>query len=265
MYRQKLKSLFFLLLLIITTANGQSLLAPATDGLQISFSTGNAQYKDYLLNGLRNNGLNLSFGVHYSVNKNSLNHETGLNIDFASLWNRYGWGGFDNHYLQPTIYYRLLVNVNEKIQLGGNFNYSTMFYKNEFWDSHHNYWRTNFDLGFSACFNLPINEKWKMFIPINLPLVGVVSRPSADRHLILNEPDLKVSDIIKRMHSNFQFVAIGYKYFEIETGIFFGVKLPSNRQLTFGYKLLYEQTSLSLKSQLLTNQISVQYSFKKSQ
>jgi hypothetical protein len=67
------------------------------------------------------------------------------------------------------------------------------------------------------------------------------------------------------MHSDFQFVASGYKYFEIETGLFFGVKLPSSRNITFGYKILYEQTTLSLKSQLLTNQISVQYSFKKSQ
>ena len=104
-----------------------------------------------------------------------------------------------------------------------------------------------------------------MFIPINLPLVGFLSRPPADRHLILNEPDIKFSDVLKQIHSDFQLVTIGYKYVEIETGIFFGVKLPSSRQLTFGYKILYEQTTLSLKSQLLTNQISVQYSFKKSQ
>ena len=118
MYRQKLKFLFFLLLLTIKTVNGQSLLAPATDGLQISFSTGNAQYKDNLANGLRNNGLNLSMGVHYAVNQPLLNHEVGLNIDFAPLWNRY-WGGIDNHILQTNIHYRLLANVNDKIQMGG--------------------------------------------------------------------------------------------------------------------------------------------------
>jgi hypothetical protein len=104
-----------------------------------------------------------------------------------------------------------------------------------------------------------------MFIPINLPLAGFLSRPPAVRYLILNEPDIKVSDVLKQIHSDFQFVAIGYKYFEIETGVFFGVTLPSNRSITFGYKILYEQTTLSLKSQLLTNQISVQYSFKKLQ
>jgi len=250
-----------LLLLNLETVNAQSLLAPA-EGLQISFATGNAQYKDYLANGLRNNGFNLSFGVHYAVKKQSLNHEIGLNIDFAPLWNRY-WGGMDNHLLQTNIHYRLLANLNDKIQLGGMVNYSTLFHRNEYWDSHHQYWRTKFNLGFSACYQMPINQKWKMFIPIHLPLIGVMSRPPADRHLVLNEPDIKFSDILKQIHSDFQFVAIGYKYFEIETGIFFGVKLPSNRQITFGYKILYEQTTLSLKSQLLTNQISVQYSFKK--
>ncbi|MCL2435365.1 MAG: hypothetical protein FWD09_04405 [Lentimicrobiaceae bacterium] len=262
MHKHKIKFLLCILLLAIKTISGQSLLPPG-DGIQISFSTGNAQYKDKLLNGLRNNGLNLSFGVHYSINKHSLNHEVGLTIDLAPLWNRYGWGGVDNHYLQPNIYYRLLTNVKEKIQLGGIVNYATMFYRNEFLDSHHNYWRTKINLGFSVCYPIPIHEKWTLFIPLNLPVIGVISRPAEDRSLVLNEPDLKLYDILKRMHSNFQFVAIGYKYFEIETGIFFGVKLTSNRQLTFGYKILYEQTTTSLKSQLLTNQISVKYSFKK--
>ena len=256
--------LFFILLLTTKTVNGQLFLAPE-DGFQISFSTGNIQYKDYLLNGLRNNGINLSLGVDYSINNHSLNHAAGLVIDFAPLWNRYGWGGIDNHCLQPTIYYRLLTKVNGKFQLGGIVNYSTLFYKNEYFDSHHNYWRTNMNLGFSACFTMPINEKWTLFIPVNLPLVGFLSRPAADRSLILNEPDLKLYDILKRMHSHFQFVAIGYHYFEIETGIFFGVRLPSNRRIHFGYKILYEQTTLSLKSQRLTNQISLQYSLKKIQ
>jgi hypothetical protein len=262
MYRQKIKFLFILLLLTTKTVNGQSLLAPS-NGIQLSFATGNAQYKDYLQNGLRNNGFNLSLGVHYAVDKHSLNHQGGLNIDFAMLWTRY-WGGLDNAYLQPNIYYRLLTTVNEKIQLGGIINYSPLFYRNEFWDSHHQYWRTNINLGFSGCYQISISEKWKMFIPINLPLVGFVSRPPADRHLILNEPDIKIGDVLKQMHNDFQIVAIGYKYFQIETGVFFGVMLPSNRNITFGYKLLYEQTTVSSKSQLLANQISVQYSFKKS-
>ena len=262
-YRHKIKFLFCILLLTIETVNGQSLLAPAGEGFQVSFATGNVQYKDYLQNGLRNNGVNLSLGVHYAADKQSLNHQAGLNIDFAVLWSRY-WGGLDNTYLQPNIYYRLLTTVNEKIQLGGTVNYSPLFYRNEYWDSHHQYWRTNINAGFSACFQMPVNPKWKMFVPINLPLVGFVSRPPADRSLILNEPDLTLGDILKPMHSDFQFVAIGYKYFEIETGIFFGIKLPSNRNITCGYKILYEQTALSLKSQLFTNQISVQYYFKKS-
>jgi hypothetical protein len=261
----KIKFLFLILLLTIKTVDGQSLLAPG-DGLQISFSTGNAQYKDYVANGLRNNGFNLSLGVHYAISHHLLNHEVGLNIDFAPLWTRY-WGGVDNHLLQTNIYYRLLANVKDKIQLGGIINYSTLFYKNEYWNSHHNYWRTKINMGFSACYPLKINDKWMLFIPVNLPLVGFVSRPTAERTYVLNDPDARIdyAGLLKQMHSHFTFVAIGYKYFEIETGVFFGVKLPSTRQLKFGYKMLYEQTTIpdSRKSQLLTHQLSVQYSFKK--
>jgi hypothetical protein len=249
-------------LLTVSTVTGQSLLAPG-EGVRISFATGNIQYKDYLLNGLRNSGLNLSFGVDYAITKHSLNHEVGLSADLAALWNRYGWDSYCIQPIIPNFHYRLLADVKDIVQIGGNFNYSSMFYMNENWDSHHNYWRTCFSVEFSACYHYNINQKWTLFVPLNLPVVGFLSRPAEDRNLILNEPDIKYSDIIKRIHSHFQFVAIGYKYFEIETGIFFGVQLKSTTKLTFGYKLLYEQTTLSLKSQLFTNQLSIQYSFKK--
>jgi hypothetical protein len=185
----------------------------------------------------------------------------GLNIDFALLWNRYGWGGIDNAYLQPNIHYRLLTSVNEKIQLGGVLNYSPMLYRNEYWDSHHNYWRTKINLGLSSCFQMPINSDWNIFVPVNLPLFGFISRPESERYLVLNESDLEFWDVIKRMHSDFQFVAIGYKFFEIEPGIFFEYMLPSGRTTTYGYKLFFEQTTVSLQSQLLTHQITAQYSF----
>ena len=264
MNKYKLKFLFYVFLLTIITLNGQSLLAPG-EGVRISFATGSIQYKDYLLNGLRNSGINFSIGVDYAITKHSLNHEVGISVELAPLWNRYGWDSYCIQPIIPNVHYRLLADVKGIIQLGGNFNYFSMFYMNENWDSMHNYWRTYFNVGFSACYHYNINSKWTLLVPLNLPVMGFLSRPDADRNLIINEPDIKMSDIIKRIHTHFQFIAIGYKYFEIETGVFFRVKLKSNRQLTFGYKLLYEQTTLSLKSQLLTNQLSIQYSFKKQQ
>jgi hypothetical protein len=255
----KIKLLLFIFLLSLKTVTAQSLLVPV-DGLQISFATGSWQYKDYLLNGLRNNGFNLSFGVDYGFHQRSLNHEIGFHFDAAALWNRYKW---DTYCFQPAFHYRLLANVKDVIQLGGNVNYACLNYRDENLDSHHNYWRTCISLGFSACYHYNINEKWTLFVPLNLPLVGLLSRPPADRHLILNEPDIKLSDVLKRMHSDFQYVIIGDRYFEIETGISFGVTFQQGNKLIFGYKLLYEQTSISLKSQLFTNEISLQYAFKK--
>jgi hypothetical protein len=171
----------------------------------------------------------------------------------------------DNHILQTNINYRLLANVKDKIQLGGIVNYSTLYYRNEYWDSHHNYWRTKINLGLSICYPLKINEKWLLFIPVNLPILGCISRPATERNLVLNEPnaDINYGDMLKQMHSNFKFVAIGYKYFEIETGIFFRVKLKSSslHRLTFGYGLFYEQTTVSLKSQLLVNQMKCSLHF----
>jgi len=102
-------------------------------------------------------------------------------------------------------------------------------------------------------------------IPLNIPLVGFMSRPNADRSLILNEPDLKLSDILNRINNNFKFVTIGSNYFDIETGLFFRTHLHNNKPVTIGYRVRYEQTATSLKTQLFTNQLCIQYPLSKHQ
>jgi len=258
------KSLFLCLILFLTIkiTVGQSLFAP-DKGLQLTFSAGHAQYKEQLFNGLRNDGVDLSLGLNYGIQKNALNHEFGWNIDAAALWNRYGWS---NEYFQlSNLHYRLLANAGKGLQLGGNVSYSSSFYRNENFDSQHNYWVTTLNLGFSACCSMPVNSKWTMMIPLNIPLVGYLSRPDADRRLILNEPDLKLSDILTRVNSNFKFVTIGSNYFDIETGLFFRTMLHNNKPVTIGYRVRYEQTATSLKTQLFTNQLCIQYPLSKHQ
>jgi hypothetical protein len=258
------KPLFFLIILlsIIKISVGQSLFTPGK-GLQLTFSAGHAQYKEQLFNGLRNDGVDLSLGLNYGIQKNALNHELGWNIDIAGLKNRYGWS---NGYAQlSNLHYRLLADAGKGLQLGGNVSYSSSFYMNENFDSQHNYWVTTLCLGLSACYSIPINSKWEMMIPVNLPLVGFLSRPNANRNLILNEPDLKLSDILNRINSNFQFVTIGGKYIDIETGLFFRAHLHNNKPVTIGYRVRYEQTATSLKTQLFTNQLCIQYPLSKHQ
>ncbi len=258
------KPLFLLIvfLSIIKISSGQSLFAPGK-GLELTFSAGHVQYKEQLFNGLRNDGVDLSLGLNYGFQKNALHHELGWNIDAAALWNRYGWS---SEYIQlSNLHYRLLADAGKGLQLGGNVSYSSSFYRNENFDSQHNYWVTTLNLSISACYNIPINSKWTMMIPVNIPLVGFLSRPATDRNLILNEPDLKIGDILKRINSNFKFVTIGNQYFDIETGLFLRSKLRNNKQITLGYRVRYEQTATSLKTQLVTNQLCIQYPLTKHQ
>src|SRR5574344_2391462 len=111
------KPLFLLIvfLSIIKISSGQSLLAPVK-GLEFPFSAGHAQYKEQLFNGLRNDGVDLSLGLNYGIQKNALNHEFGWNIDAAALWNRYGWS---SEYIQlSNLHYRLLADAGKGLQLG---------------------------------------------------------------------------------------------------------------------------------------------------
>jgi hypothetical protein len=258
------KSLFLFIILfsIINSSVGQSLFAP-DKGLQLSLSAGHAQYKEQLFNGLRNDGLELSLGLNYGIQQHSLNHEFGWNINAAALWNRYGWS---SEYIQlSNLHYRLLTEAGKGFQLGGNVSYSSSFYRNENFDSQHNYWVTTLNLGFSACYRIPINSKLTVMIPVNIPLLGFLSRPATNRNLILNEPDLRIGDILKRINSNFKLVTIGRNYFDIETGLFFNTRLRNSRQVTIGYRVRYEQTATSLKTQLFTNQLCIQYPLSKHQ
>jgi hypothetical protein len=254
--------LFLVLFLTVKITVGQSLFTPG-EGLQFTFSAGETQYKEYLFNGLRNDGVDLSLGLNYGIQKNALNHEFGWNIDAAALWNRYGW---ISEYIQlSNLHYRLLADAGKRFQLGGNVSYSSSFYRNENFDSQHNYWVTTLNMGISACYSLPINSTWTMMIPLNIPFAGFLSRPATNRNLILNEPDLKLSDILRRVNSNFKFVTIGKKYFDIETGLFFHTRLHNNKPVTIGYRVRYEQTATSLKTQLFTNQLCIQYPLSKRQ
>jgi hypothetical protein len=257
----KAKFLILFFLIVSKIVNSQSLIVPA-EGFQTSFTTGNIQIKEDLYNALKNSGLNVSLGLNYSFNSGSYNHEAGLNVDAAVLWNRYGW---DNYCFKPSLHYRILKSVGDRIQIGGNLGYSSLYYLNEYFDSHHTYWFTTLNCGISGCYTMPLNSKWSIVLPINLPLIGFVSRPNANRNLILNEPDLLFSDILKRINSNYQFVIMGRKYFEIETGVFLRTRLLSKRLLSVGYKLEYEQTATSLRSQLLTHQFTICYPITKSE
>lgn len=249
-------SLFFL---FKKNVHSQTLFIPDA-GVQVSLHVGNAQYKDLLFNGLRNNGITMFLDVGYAIKAKKLHHEVKVGAGVAKMWNRYGW---DSNALQYGVQYRLLTPVSEGFQLGGNVGYGSSFYKNENVDSHHSYWRTNFTLGLSACYQIPLNYQWTLFVPLNVPLIGGMSRPDADRALTLNEPNLQVSDVLKRAHSKFQFVALGYRFFNIELGFSFQVKLNANNRLAIGYQIQYEFTNLSRTSHWLAHLVGIQYSFKK--
>lgn len=246
----KIIALCIFLIFLIRPSFCQSLLIP-DKGFQASVSIGNTQFKEYLFNGLRNDGINYSFQVDYNIVSNKFTHNIGFNLSHALLWNRYNWF---NWFINPSLHYRFLIDVNSRFKLGGNLRYSNLFYSNENYDSQHLYWITPADISASAMYIIPLKKGAKLIFPVNIPLLGFLSRPAADRNLILNEPDLKVSDILKRLNSDFSFFNIGNKLFEIETGVYF----QTINNLTLGYRLHYQQTALSKKTQLLTNQFVVQ-------
>lgn len=253
----RISYLFLFILLLYKPLTGQPVYISG-NGFQTSFSLGHSQFKEYLFNGLRNSGVNLEIGVNYNLRKKSLDHTFGLNIEASALWNRYGWISW---YARPSLYYRLITPVSENLQIGGHLKYSSLFYENENLDSQHNYWITSLTTGFSIIFTQPLNTKWILQIPANLALFGFISRPAENRNLILNEPDLKFSDVLRRINSGYKFTMVSHKMIQFETGL---LLRTAGKRMSFGYLCSYEQTQTSAKTQLFINRLVMQVPLSKS-
>ncbi len=248
---RRISYIFLFILLPYKPLTGQPVYIDG-NGFQTSFSIGHSQFKEYLFNGLRNSGVDVELGLNYNLRKKSLHHTIGLNIEASALWNRYGWISW---YARPSLYYRLITPVNKNMQLGGNIKYSSLFYENENLDSQHNYWITSLTAGFSLIYSQPLNTKWILQIPTNFALFGFISRPAENRNLILNEPDLKFSDVLHRINSNYKFATLGRKMVQFETGLLLHAV---GKRMSFGYLCSYEQTQTSQKTQLFINRLAIQ-------
>ena len=236
---------------------------PPGNGLFLTLSGGHSQYKESLINNLRNDGLGTSLGLSYGFQKNSLYHDIALSFNLGILKNRYQ---MVNYYINvlPSFSYRLMKELKiNQLHAGCFVNYSSLQYVNENYDAQHNYWISHCDLGFTYLFKHQINPKLSLSIPISFPLIGVLSRPQANRQFVLNDPDLKIWDVIKRINNFNRFYIVGSDFFFIRTGMFLNFKLNNIRTFIIGYDFDFEQSRTSAKTQLVKNIISVKYQLTK--
>jgi hypothetical protein len=220
-----------------------------------TISTGHFQYKDNLMNGLRNQGLGILLALDHNRKKNSFVQNYRARLNYASLVNRYDMSSF---LAGVNLNYKLMKKT-QNFLYGMDLDYSTMLYENEYFDAHHNYWSSRISAGFISVLKRDLSEKASVTFKLSIPLFGWISRPETEREFVLNEPDLNKTDIIERMNSGYQFALEGEDFIYIDTGIGFFYKLNNGRRISIAYNLYYEQTKISSKTQLISNMISIGY------
>jgi hypothetical protein len=229
--------------------------ALAEKGTFMSLSVGHSQQTDYLINKLRNDGLALSLTGEHCFLTGNLYNNISLQFKANKLSNRYN---MDNYLTGFGLGYNVLKEAGS-FYYGAHLRYSIMNYTNEYFDSQHNYWVSHINAGLSFMFKKEINDKTYISASLLFPLAGFLSRPDQNRLFVLNEPDIKATDVIKRINSNykFHFAVDGFIYFDTSANFHF--TLANEKELVVGYNLYYEQTNVSAKSQLFNNTIVLKY------
>jgi hypothetical protein len=233
---------------------------PLNKGFSLGLTLAYSQYKERLINNLRNCGIEPTLSINYNF-PGDINHSLGLDIGFAYLENRYS---MSSYIIQYQIKYQITKYIESaRLYLGGAFRFSNMFYQADYYDAQHNYWVSHIDCGFSANKNFKINEDLSLSLPLYIPLIGLKSRPADNRQFVLNEPDMQLGEIIKRMNSNYKFAVVGDNLFSINLGVDLKIKLCEDRNLLLGYKLYYDQDKAesSPKYQYLSHGLSITYPF----
>jgi len=256
----KKKKIFVVLILFFVMQNsfGQCLI-PSNKGSFFTISTGYFQYKEPLLDNLRNGGFGISLGYNHRYSKEDLYHDIEIGMKYGFLNNRYDMNsnviGINSHYI--------LMKKSNNFFFGGYLGYSSLLYENAYFDSQHNYWVSHMDLGVSFSYLHELVENMDISKSLSMLLGGLVSRPAENRKFVLNEPDLKIFDIVERINSDYQSSLLFKNFFKFKAGINFHIILKNGKQLAVGYNILYDQTNISSKSQFLSNSISINYQLSK--
>jgi hypothetical protein len=250
----------FLMLTANRLAQAQDSLFPG-GGFHVGLAQGVLQFKETLINDLRNMGPVTRLSVGFNFKARSFYHDVSLRFQAAGLKDRYGHRSV---IIQPELNYLVLKPAkNETWFYGLGAAYSSLLYENENFDGQHNYWITRLSCNLALVWKKHLRERLWCYVPVSLPLFGGLSRPPEDRSFVLNEPDDKASKVINRLNSNYAFFVWGKQLLAVNTGAGIIYRLKNGRQFTAGWNLVFERTNLSGKTILLAQTLDLHFFFRK--
>lgn len=140
------------------------------------------QIRDDLLRPLRWTGGTLGVGLGLDVIRPDGRHRADLGLAFGMLWNRFGHQGA---VLQQDLHYAYVHRVARgrpfDVLVGAAYRYQSIDAVYVDWDDSFMYWLTMHTLAPAVAFETTLSASSDLVTTIELPMVGIVSRPPEER------------------------------------------------------------------------------------
>ncbi len=230
-----------------------------TSGLSLNFHW--MQLSDASFSPLRYNGPGVDLKILSVRSYSNLRRHLHLGAKVDYLWNRLD---FNAYYFQPRMGWGLTVMVPELSSdnglsyLGGNISATSRMYRFVNENPDHIYWATSYTVDFQYFFDLEIDRDRKIFMELNIPLAGMVSRPSADNHYTYQLPGF--GEYLKRLHENAGFATLNKMQ---SANLKFIMDLSNNRRqsLSLGYEIDFSRFTEPEPVSYLSNSLFLRFYF----
>ncbi len=167
------------------------------------------QSKDYCLNKTRYQGIGFQAGYAWKNVSPENIHDIQFDTKYSKLVNRYDILPA-SFYVSPELSYGYARNLTPDNSIldsymGGQINIQPNLWYYAMWDDSHFYWFTNNNLSLYNHTYLPLKNNFIEFT-LSIPIVALVSRPSARRDYKMDKSDLDY--IVDKMYSNLKLQTI---------------------------------------------------------
>lgn len=176
-------------------------------GLALNFHW--MQMNDAFFSPLRYDGPGGELKILSSRNYGNIRRHLSLGAKADYLWNSLDFYAL---YLQPKLAVGLswpvaaLLTDRSFSYLGGTATATSRMYSFRNEDPDHLYWSTSYTLDFYYLLDVELESGKKVFLELNLPLAGMVSRPSEESHYSFQMPGF--GEYMKRLHENIGFATL---------------------------------------------------------
>lgn len=221
------------------------------------------QIKENNFCGLKHKNFGSKFQLSFLKTKDKYYQTYNFSVDFVRPESKYEDGAL-SVYASIKFQYDILFPVNQlhlgNFQIGGlaKADYKFAYYPN--WDESHLYWANFIGFGFKSKYLKTITENKNIYISIDLPILGMVSRTETDRYYKIEE--LNFSNIIAKNHQHLQLSSVN-NYFDLNLNIGINLKYSQDFSTDFVYFCEYANiyTNYSKTFRMLQHGLALKLNF----